>query len=70
MLSFFEGNLYNGDQVAFIYTPNKGTEIIIGGISKGIIPGKDYFDSMLKVWIGDSPVNRSFKDQVLGLIAP
>jgi len=67
MLSFFEGNLHNGDQVEFIYTPNKGTEVVIGGISKGTIQGKDYFDSMLKVWIGENPVTRSFKEQVLGL---
>ena len=67
MLSFFEGSLRHGDQVEFNYSPEKGTEVIIGGISKGTITSKDYFDSMLKIWIGENPVTRSFKEQVLGL---
>jgi len=67
MLSFFHGNLYEGDQVEFIYTPQKGTQVVVGGELQGVIKGKDYFDSMLKIWIGTNPITRSFKEQILGL---
>ena len=38
----------------------------VAGVVKGFIPGKDFYDAMLQVWIGKSPVTRAFKDQILG----
>mgnify|MGYP003384241688 CR=1 FL=1 len=68
MLSYFTGNILKGETVEFNYIPGKGTDVIISGALQGRIKGKEYFDSMLKVWIGEYPVTREFKNQVLGSI--
>ncbi len=67
MLSFFKGNLTSGEEASFHYIPNQGTRVTVAGKEKGVIPGKAFFDAMLKVWIGKSPVTRKFKNQILGI---
>lgn len=66
MLSFFEGNLRSGDKVVFQYLPGQGTQVQIGNVLKGTIAGKDFYSAMLKIWVGESPVSRDFKEQILG----
>lgn len=67
MLSYFRGKLQSGDMASFEYIPGKGTIVAVNDTVKGVIPGKQYFDAMLSVWIGEKPVTREFKDGVLGL---
>lgn len=69
MLSYFDGKMHAGEEAVFDYIPGKGTRITINDEVKGVIPGKDYFKAMLSIWIGDNPVGRDFKDDVLGLNA-
>ncbi len=69
MLSYFNGKMHAGEEAVFDYIPGKGTRITINDEVKGVIPGKDYFKAMLSIWIGDNPVGRDFKDDVLGLNA-
>ena len=70
MLSYFNGKMHAGEQAIFDYIPGKGTKITINNEVKGIIPGKDYFKAMLSIWIGENPVGRDFKDDILGLNKP
>lgn len=70
MLSFFDGKLVKGERVEFNFIPNIGTKVIIKGEEKGIIKGSKYFNAVLSTWIGKNPVDREFKDQVLGLDMP
>ncbi len=67
MLSYFDGKMHRGEEAIFDYIPGKGTQITINNEVKGVIPGKDYFRAMLSIWIGENPVGRTFKDDVLGL---
>lgn len=67
MLSYFEGNLRAGDKVVFQYTPSVGTKVSIGDDTKGIIPGRDFHTAILKIWLGESPVSREFKEHILGM---
>ncbi|NVK39351.1 MAG: chalcone isomerase family protein [Gammaproteobacteria bacterium] len=67
MLSYFDGKMHRGEEAIFDYLPGKGTQITINNEVKGIIPGKDYFRAMLSIWIGENPVGRTFKDDILGL---
>lgn len=67
MLSYFTGKMHAGEQATFDYIPGVGTRITINNEVKGVIPGKDYFKAMLSIWIGENPVGRSFKNEVLGL---
>ncbi len=66
MLSYFTGKMRAGEEAIFDYIPGKGTRITINGEVKGLIPGKDYFRAMLGMWVGDSPVGRDFKKEILG----
>ncbi|EAT11810.1 hypothetical protein HF888_06225 [Bermanella marisrubri] len=67
MLSYFTGDLYEGDQSIFDYSPGKGTKVIVNDNVMGTIQGDDYFKAMLAIWIGENPVGREFKQDVLGL---
>jgi hypothetical protein len=67
MLSYFDGKMHRGDEAVFDYIPGKGTQVMIDNQVKGLIPGKDFYRAMLSIWIGDNPVGRSFKDDILGL---
>jgi hypothetical protein len=58
--------LQKGDLIRLDYLPGKGTLIIIKGEEKGVIPGADFYQSLLMVWLGDSPISRSLKQDLLG----
>ena len=66
-VSYFDGKMHRGEEAIFDYIPGKGTQITINNQVKGVIPGKDYYRAMLSIWIGDNPVGRTFKDDILGL---
>ncbi|MBL4799248.1 MAG: chalcone isomerase family protein [Oleispira sp.] len=67
LVSMFDGSLKRGQESYIEWVPDKGTRIVSNGEVKGIIPGKDLYDAILKIWIGDNPVGSRFKKQVLGL---
>jgi hypothetical protein len=58
--------LQEGDLVILDYFPSKGTSVRIKGIEKGVIPGADFFQALLKVWLGPEPVSQSLKRDLLG----
>lgn len=65
-LSMFEGKLMRGDEVNIDYIPGTGTRVTIDGVEKGVIPGKQFADALLSVWVGENPVGSSFKQEILG----
>lgn len=58
--------LVSGDQVQFDYLPSQGTRVTINGSERGVIPGHDFNQALLKIWIGESPVTGSLKQSLLG----
>lgn len=66
-LDMFDGKLHKDDEVNIDYIPGKGTRVTIAGKEKGIIPGKEFSDALLSVWVGKQPVSDSFKEDILGL---
>lgn len=54
-----------GDVIVLDYDPAAGTTVIIKGQRKGSIPGKDFNDAMLKIWLGEAPVTESLKKELL-----
>ena len=56
-----------GDRYSLTYIPGKGTELALNGIPKGIIEGADFAAALFSIWLGDVPINESFKKQILGL---
>lgn len=63
-------NLKEGEVSSLDYLPGQGTRLVMNGQSKGLVPGKELYDALLKVWIGRSPVSREFKAAILGGAAP
>ncbi|WOG29949.1 chalcone isomerase family protein [Endozoicomonas sp. 8E] len=68
-MDMIDGTLKKGESGTFEYIPGKGARVIIAGEEKGTIPGKKLFNAILKVWIGETPPNQKFKEDILGLNA-
>jgi len=56
-----------GDRYSLTYIPGKGTELALNGKTKGIIKGADFASALFSMWLGESPMNKPFKKQLLGL---
>lgn len=61
---FFE-DVRKGDVVVLDYAPASGTAVVVKGREKGVIPGRDFNDAMLKIWLGEVPVTENLKEQLL-----
>ena len=55
-----------GDEAVIDYTPDVGTKLSINGAIKGTIEGEDFFQALLRVWIGDVPADKGLKKGMLG----
>ncbi len=61
------GSAKEGQVVALEYLPGTGTRITIDGASKGPpIAGDDFYAALLRIWIGEHPVDASLKKAMLG----
>ncbi len=58
--------LHKGDVVLLDYLPGLGTRVTIRGEQKGTIPGADFNQALMSVWLGGSPVTSSLKSALLG----
>ena len=53
--------------VTIDYLPDSGMRIAIDGSSRGRpIAGEDFYRALMKIWLGDKPVDRSLKSAMLG----
>jgi hypothetical protein len=58
-------DLKDGQKLIFSYVPGKGT--VLGGVAKAMtIPGKDFYDALLGVWLGKDPVDEDLRAALLG----
>jgi long-chain acyl-CoA synthetase len=48
------------------YTPTAGTRLKIGNQELGTIPGERFNRDILKIWLGDDPIQFSLKKALLG----
>lgn len=58
--------LRKGDLISLDYVPGEGTAVTIKGEEKGVIPGADFYQALLMVWLGDSPISATLKEELLG----
>lgn len=56
-----------GDRYALTYIPGRGTELALNGEPKGVIEGADFASALFSIWIGQKPIDESFKQQIMGL---
>ncbi len=61
------GTARKGDVINFDYSPDSGTVIAINGTPRGRpIPGEDFYQAVLRIFLGDRPVDRDLKRGLLG----
>ncbi|HAY40313.1 MAG TPA: hypothetical protein DCY53_13875 [Desulfobacteraceae bacterium] len=60
-------DVHTGDRYSLTYIPGRGTELALNGKTKGIIKGADFASALFSMWLGEFPMNKPFKDQLLGL---
>jgi hypothetical protein len=58
--------LKKGAVVVLDYLPGTGTRISINGEEKLVIKGEDFFQAMLRIWIGNKPVDGGLRRAMLG----
>ena len=56
-----------GTQIAIDYVPQFGTIVLVDGNEKGRIPGADFNQALLRVWIGARPRDVELRTALLGL---
>ena len=60
------GVLKKGAVVLLDYIPGTGTRITVDGQEKITIKGEDFFQALLRIWIGRKPVDGRLRDAMLG----
>ncbi len=60
------GVLKKGGTVFLDYIPNIGTRVTINGEEKLVIKGEDFFQALLRIWIGNKPVDGTLRRAMLG----
>ena len=61
------GEAKKGDVIHFEFMPESGTRVVVNGQPRGVsIPGDDFFAAVLRIWIGDKPVDSGLKKGLVG----
>ena len=48
------------------YIPDEGTQVWINEFLKGTVPGEDFQQALLKIWLGPKPAEDDLKEAMLG----
>ena len=60
------GKTVAGDVIIVAYTPEKGSEVRINGETRATIPGFEFHQALMKIWLGEDPVDSDLKRGMLG----
>ena len=56
-----------GDVILLDYLPGAGTVVTVNAVARGKpIPGEDFNRALLRIWLGDKPVDDDLKKAMLG----
>ncbi len=64
---FFNTNAVAKDQYILDYIPDEGTTVAKNGQVLGTIPGDDFKNAVLEIWLGNIPADKDLKNGMLGL---
>ena len=57
----------SGTQIRLEWLPASGTRLSVGNDARGKdIPGEDFYRALLRIWLGDKPVDADLKNALLG----
>ncbi len=65
--SYFDQGVVAKDQYLLDYIPGKGTTITKNDTLLGVIPGEDFKNALLEIWLGNFPADKKLKKGMLGL---
>jgi hypothetical protein len=61
------GAAKSGEAIALDFVPDSGTRVLVNGAAKGKpIPDEGFYRAILKVWLGEKPVDADLKRGLLG----
>ena len=61
------GEAKKGDAIALDFVPESGTRVVVNGQPRGKpITGEDFYRALLRIWLGDKPVDDDLKKGMLG----
>jgi long-chain acyl-CoA synthetase len=60
------GHIDQGGTVLLDYLPGIGTRVTVNGVARITIPGADFNRALLRIWLGDRPVDGRLKQALLG----
>jgi hypothetical protein len=60
-------NVSPGDRYRAEYIPGKGTTLYLKGKALGTVRGELFSKAFFSIWIGSNPIDRSFRDRLLGI---
>jgi hypothetical protein len=61
------GAAKSGEAIALDFVPDSGTRVLVNGAAKGKpIPDEGFYRAILRIWLGDKPVDADLKRGLLG----
>lgn len=61
------GEAKKGDVIHLEFTPDAGTRVLVNGKAQGsAIAGEDFYGALLRIWLGDKPVDGDLKKGLVG----
>lgn len=62
------GQAKNGMRIALDYAPSAGgTTLFVDGVAQGRpMPGEEFYQALLRIWLGDNPAQEDLKQALLG----
>ena len=61
------GEAKKGDAIMLDFLPESGTRVVLNGRPRGKpIQGEDFYRALLRIWLGDQPVDDDLKKGMLG----
>lgn len=64
---YFDSSVVAKEQYAFDYMPQQGVRVSRNNKELGVIPGDDFKNALLEIWLGNHPANKKLKKGMLGL---
>lgn len=61
----FKGKLLANDHIVFAVTPDAGVNISVNGVLLGNIANDQFFEMLLRTWIGRVPLSSTYRDALL-----
>jgi len=58
-------NVKKGDEIILDFIPEKGTQVTVRNQVKGVVPGKEFNDALLLIWLGKEPISPELRNELL-----